>query len=141
MRQYGCTRSQRKQRPWVRARLELQTRSYPLGAVNDAMGRLDTGRFRAAELSYQVDRLPNVRIGTSLGRLAFLAWSHRAAVVRVGEIPNVAGEMVGRDQELVCARCWRRLSRARQQRWSRAEPGIGKTTLLAVAERMATGFR
>ena len=70
--------------------------------------------------------------------------SHRAAVVRVGEIPQRGSvrSSVASTNSRECAPCSRRLARGRRPRWwSQGEPGIGKTTLLEAAERMATGFR
>jgi len=55
MRQYGCTRSQRKQR-LGQGKVGAPDPVISARAVNDAMGRFDAGRFRAAEFSYQVDR-------------------------------------------------------------------------------------
>ena len=60
-----------------------------------------------------------------------------------GESPNVVGDVVGRDHEL--ARVHALLEATREGAMStlllEGEPGIGKTTLLEAAERMAAGFR
>ena len=60
-----------------------------------------------------------------------------------GESPNVVGDVVGRDHELARVRAL--LDATREGAMStlllEGEPGIGKTTLLKAAERMATGFR
>jgi hypothetical protein len=60
-----------------------------------------------------------------------------------GKSPNVAGEMVGRDHELARVRALLEATRegATTALVVEGEPGIGKTTLLDAAERMATGFR
>ena len=71
------------------------------------------------------------------------ARSQRTAVVRMGEIPRCVTGIVGRDHELARVRAL--LEAAREGTTTtlvvQGEPGIGKTTLLEAAERMATGFR
>jgi DNA-binding NarL/FixJ family response regulator len=60
-----------------------------------------------------------------------------------GKSPNVVSEIVGRDHELARVRALLEATRegATTTLVVEGEPGIGKTTLLEAAERMATGFR
>ena len=60
-----------------------------------------------------------------------------------GKSPNVEREVVGRDNELDRVRALLAATRegASTTLVMEGEPGIGKTTLLESAERMATGFR
>ena len=60
-----------------------------------------------------------------------------------GKSPNFVGEIVGRDHELARVRALLEATRegATTALVVEGEPGIGKTTLLEAAERMATGFR
>ena len=60
-----------------------------------------------------------------------------------GKSPNVVSEIVGRDHELERVRALLAVTRegATTTLVVEGEPGIGKTTLLEAAERMATGFR
>ncbi len=60
-----------------------------------------------------------------------------------GKSPDVGSEIVGRDHELTRVRTLLEATRAGATTTLvvEGEPGIGKTTLLEAAERMATGFR
>ena len=60
-----------------------------------------------------------------------------------GKSPNFVSEIVGRDHELERVRALLAVTRegATTTLVVEGEPGIGKTTLLEAAERMATGFR
>ena len=60
-----------------------------------------------------------------------------------GKSPNVVSEIVGRDHELARVRALLEATRegATTTLLVEGEPGIGKTTLLEAAQRMATGFR
>ena len=60
-----------------------------------------------------------------------------------GKSPNVVSEIVGRDHELERVRALLAVTRegATTTLVVEGEPGIGKTTLLEAAARMATGFR
>jgi replication-associated recombination protein RarA len=60
-----------------------------------------------------------------------------------GKSPNLASEIVARDHELARLRALLEATRdgATTTLVVEGEPGIGKTTLLEAAEKMATGFR